>query len=401
MHFTETQAFTRPESSADEEAEDETAGLGRAAKKALKMEAPWRTISAADRPKFIKSNQEECAEWLKWSSCRPVYPKAGEIDERLILRSRICYRWKPKDGGKWFKPKSRIVVLGFLDPHLPLVSRDAPALAKTTFVLIIQWAASHGVSLWNDNCKSAFLQGEADTERPTQIYMKPPQDAIALESVPEWRHPLLLTAPVYGQANAPRRWFLHVLHVLLDKGWKQHSLDPCCFLQVESETVTAVLGIHVDDIICCCLNGYEKHLKIVKQSFEWGSEWEENDFVFTSRRIRRMPDGSFRVDQEHYVADEQLTRIKDEDSELLSQHPELVTEFRSGIGSPQWMAGTTRGDLAADVLLLQKLPKELTVGDLKEVNKVLQYVRASADAYFTVNAIKLSEMVFVAYGDSG
>ena len=83
-----------------------------------------------------------------------------------------------------------------------------------------------------------------------------------------------------------------------------------------------------------------------------------------------MPDGSFRVDQEHYVADVQLTRIKHDDSELLSQHPELVTEFRSGIGSLQWMAGTTRGDLAADVSLLQKPPKELTVGDLKEVNKV-------------------------------
>ena len=50
-----------------------------------------------------------------------------------------------------------------------------------------------------------------------------------------------------------------------------------------------------------------------------------------------MPDGSFRVDQEHYVADVQLTRIKHDDNELLSQHPELVTEFCSGIGSLQWM----------------------------------------------------------------
>ena len=404
VQFTETQTFTGPESSEEENETDETAGMGRAAKQALKKETPWRTISAEDRPKFIKSNQEEWSEWLKWSSCKAVYPQPGEIDEKLILRSRICYRWKPKDGGKWFKPKSRIVVLGFLDPHLPLLSRDAPVLAKSTFILIVQWAASHGVSLWNGDCKSAFLQGEADTERPTQIYMKPPQDPIALDSVPEWRHPLLLyalSAPVYGQANAPRRWFLHVLHVLLDKNWVQHSLDPCCFLQIEGETVTAVLGIHVDDIICCCLNGYEHHLEVVKQSFEWGSEWEKDDFVFTGRRLRRMEDGSFRIDQEHYVADVQLTRIKHADEELLSDHPELITEFRSGIGSLQWLAGTTRGDLAADVSLLQKPPRELTVGDLKEINRVLKYVRATAEAYFTVNPIPLSELIFVAYGDSG
>ena len=234
--------------------------------------------------------------------------------------------------------------------------------------------------------------------------MKPPQDPIARDSVPEWRHPLLLyalSAPVYGQANAPRRWFLHVLHVLLDKNWVQHSLDPCCFLQIEGETVTAVLGIHVDDIICCCLNGYEHHLEVVKQSFEWGSEWEKDDFVFTGRRLRRMEDGSFRIDQEHYVADVQLTRIKHADEELLSDHPELITEFRSGIGSLQWLAGTTRGDLAADVSLLQKPPRELTVGDLKEINRVLKYVRATAEAYFTVNPIPLSELIFVAYGDSG
>ena len=91
----------------------------------------------------------------------------------------------------------------------------------------------------------------------------------------------------------------------------------------------------------------------------------------TGRRIRRQDDGSFLLDQEHYVADIHLTKISLPDAELLYNHPELVTEFRSGIGSLQWVAGTTRGDLAADTSLLQKPPKELTVGDLKGINKVL------------------------------
>ena len=66
-----------------------------------------------------------------------------------------------------------------------------------------------------------------------------------------------------------------------------------------------------------------------------------NDFIFTGRRIRRQDDGSFHIDQEHYVAEVHLTKIHHGDDEKLSSHPALVTEFRSGIGSLQWMAGTT------------------------------------------------------------
>ena len=125
--------------------------------------------------------------------------------------------------------------------------------------------------------------------------------------------------------------------------------------------VVALLGLHVDDIITCCLPKYEYVLDEVKESFVWGSEWEQDDFVFVGRRIQRQPDGGFTLDQTHYVADVMLTKITKDPAEKLEAHPELVTEFRSGIGSLQWLAGTTRGDLSAYVSLLQKKHTELTV----------------------------------------
>ena len=70
-------------------------------------------------------------------------------------------------------------------------------------MLLLQWSCSHQVSLWNGDCKSAFLQG-----RPDDIFMAPPKDPVALEAIPEWNDPALLyklSAPVYGQSNAPRR----------------------------------------------------------------------------------------------------------------------------------------------------------------------------------------------------
>ena len=173
------QVFHRPESSDEEEDANQTSG--RAAKQALKREIPWRSIASEDWPAFVESLRDEWKEWETWSSCQPVELREGEVDPSLILKSRVCYRWKPKDGGKWFKAKARIVIQGYRDPHLPLLTRDSPVLSKTCFILIIQWSASHGVSLYNADCKSAFLQGLPDVERPTAIYMRPPQDAISLE----------------------------------------------------------------------------------------------------------------------------------------------------------------------------------------------------------------------------
>ena len=165
--------------------------------------------------------------------------------------------------------------------------------------------------------------------------------------------------------------------------------------------MVALLGVHVDDIVTCCLPGYEYLLDTVKKSFEWGSEWEKDTFVFVGRRITRLPDNSYTLDQVRYVSDIDKTKVNLEASELLQDHPELITEFKSGIGSLQWMAGTSRGDIAADVSLLQKRPKELTVGDLLEVNKVLKYVRATADARVKITPVDLKEAVFIAYGDAG
>ena len=260
------------------------------------------------------------------------------------------------------------------------------------------------MKLWNADAKSAFLQGEPDSERPEQIFMKPPQDPVALEAVPVWRCKEVLyrlSAPVYGQSNAPRRWFDHFAKVLRNLGWHQHSLDPCLFLWKEDTLFTAVLGLHVDDLVAAALPGAEDTLNQVEASFTWGTPWVCEDFAFIGRRVRQHPDGSVTVDQASYVSEVPTTKVKLPEDTLLSLHPELVTEFRSGIGSLQWLSSTTRGDVAADVSLIQRPPKELTVADLKEVNSVLRYVKATSEAMFRVVHVNLDTLVFVAYGDSG
>ena len=71
------------------------------------------------------------------------------------------------------------MVVGFRDPHLPLLTRDAPVLSRAGLQGLLQWTATNGGILFNGDCKSAFLQGTPDDERPENICMRPPTDDIA------------------------------------------------------------------------------------------------------------------------------------------------------------------------------------------------------------------------------
>ncbi|CAE7804420.1 GIP [Symbiodinium necroappetens] len=238
-----------------------------AKKQALKKELPWKAMTPEVKP--------------------------GEVDRSLILKSRLCYRWKPN---------------------------------------------AEEVSLWNGDCKSASLQGRPDDERPTPIFMAPPKDPVALEAIPEWNDPALLyklSAPVYGQSNAPRRL-----------KWARHA------------------GV-LDDV----------HSK-----FEWRSPWVSRDFKFVGRHIKQKDDGTITIDQEGYVAEVPLTKTKLDPSTPLKDYSDLVTEYRSGIGSLQWLAGTTRGDISVDVSL---------------------YVRATQDSVVRMHPVNLTNLLFICYGDSG
>ncbi|CAE6936300.1 GIP [Symbiodinium sp. CCMP2592] len=346
------------ESSNSDGADGVQESVSRVHKQALKKELPWQAMSKEEVPKFVQALVDEWTEWQKWSSCRPVYLDVSKIDPALILKSRVCFRWKPKGGGD-FKSKARTVVAGFVT-HL----------------------------IWNGDCQSAFLQGAPDDERPTSVFMRPPSDPVSKQAVPEWMDPSLLyklQRPVYGQVNAPRRWYIHVRKVLYDLGWVTHSLA-CLFSSWSAWGTRTKLRRSWG---CTLTTSFWQLFRGMNTTYsKCGARFlhlGQGDFVFVGRRICQQEDYS-------------VTKTKLDPTEPLSSHPELVTEFRSGIGSLQWLSGTTRGDISADVSLLQKPPKELKVEDLLEINSVLRYVKATNGASYRLVPIPLDELMIVAYG---
>ena len=107
----------------------------RAQRQALKKEVFWQAMSETEVPQFIQAALEEV-----WSSCRPVYVDVNKIDPSLILKSRVCFRWKPKGDGS-YKPKAQIVIAGYRDPHLPLLSGDSRVLSRFALYLSVGYLA--------------------------------------------------------------------------------------------------------------------------------------------------------------------------------------------------------------------------------------------------------------------
>ena len=81
-----------------------------------------------------------------------------------------------------------------------------------------------------------------------------------------------------------------MLKTLTGLHWEQHRLDLCLFLMKENVgadndgkpemKATAILGIHVDDLLMSALSEYEHHLSSVHGSFAWGNEWGYRAFNF-------------------------------------------------------------------------------------------------------------------------
>ncbi|CAE7201569.1 CCC1, partial [Symbiodinium sp. CCMP2592] len=347
----DTERVVALESSSEEEGHDGSFETRRAELQARKKEIHWRSLTEEEVPCFVEAVQKEWSEWQRWSSCKAVQVREGEVPSHLILKSRLCYRWKPVPEGQ--RAKARIVIAGFRDPHLAILTRDAPVLAR-----------------------------EPDTERPEQIFMRAPADPIALQANPEWRCKTLLyklSAPVYGQSNAPRRWYDHFSKVMRKLGWTQHSLDPCLFLWRVGSQIGAVLGLHVDDLIAAALTEYEEVLNKVEASFTWGSPWVSEEFTFIGRKVKQHPDGSVTIDQSTYVGDIPTTKVKLPEDTLLSLHPSLETWRR--------------------MCPLFRSPRKMA--DLREVNSVLRYVKATPEAMVRIVHVPLESLIFVAYGDSG
>ena len=118
------------------------------------------------------------------------------------------------------RAKARLVVRGYNDADALAGNLDtqSPTASRLARNLLLSISAMLRWSGWSADVATAFLQG---IPQKRQLWLRFPNDCLhILGCGPETR--MALIKPVYGQLDAPRRWWQEATRRLTQEGWTPH-----------------------------------------------------------------------------------------------------------------------------------------------------------------------------------
>ena len=383
--------------------EDQIAFLASAAKR-QRAEVKEKNLSEADRKLFLGAKNKEITSWLSTETVRRI--ARSQIPEEQILRSRWVLTWKPvdtsgtDDNSSQYKPKARLVILGFEDPHIETLSRDAPTMGKDSRMLILQYAASARWTLRSFDIQTAFLRGSRQDGRI--LGMEPPEEMRQHMKLKPWECCELLKS-AYGLVNAPLLWYEELKTSLLNLGFIVSPLDPCVFVlpNTQEGKIHGLVGVHVDDGIGAGNEFFQQRIAQLEQKFPFGSK-KESSFMFTGIQINQKVDGTIELYQKKYIEDIPAIEIPRERRKS-PEAPVSETErgsLRGLIGSIQYGASNTRPDLSAKLSFIQAKITVAKIQDLLDANKLLQEAKNHKETKIVIKSIPLNDIRFVSFSDA-
>ena len=347
-------------------------------KRMLEKEIPYDRIPEAERELCQEAEDKEWGSWLEYDSCEILSLEEsmrGEREEKSrILPSRYVFRNKhaglvDEQGCPLpVKAKARLCLAGHLCPDSlsGQVQVDSPTIERVSTMLFLRLAVSYG---WTrewfvGDISNAFLQG-APLAGKAPVYMRPPKQG--LKGVGQGQL-LRLLKTVYGRPDAPRAWYEELARILCDElGFEKSFVDPAMFMLRDcSGKLVALMIVHVDDVMVCC-DGSEYANEVVEKL--------RKRFLFgTWQRVCDQPSGinycgkEIKVDERDGEKQVVLSQNGFIDGRLETMEisaerraqlescatPEELTNYRSVVGSLQWVATQSRPDVAFEVNQLQK-----------------------------------------------
>ena len=168
-----------------------------------------------------------------------------------------------------------------------------------------------------------------------------------------------------------------------------HFLDPSLFYYHRDGKISGVLVTHINDFLHCADNVFEKQVigKLCER-FLVGS-WQSEQFKYVGYQITQSGDG-IRLSRDDYIDSAEVPDIpvgrKRWTEAKLSD--EESTQYRSMVGTLNWVVQGTRPDLAFDMFDLSTRFQSCTVSGLHRVLKLMVKLKS-----------KRSEVMFPCLGD--
>ena len=385
-----------------EENPHEMAFLVSAAKR-QRSEIKMSHLNQQDRELFQAAKEKEVDSWIDTETVAKIL--RNRVPRENVLRSRWILTWKEVDEANYkgptkYKPKARLVVLGYEDPLVDSIPRDSPTMSKMSRMLILQYASSMRWNIESFDIKTAFLRGQ---EQSTRILGMEPPEELRKKMKLDQHEIVQLLKGAYGRVDAPYLWYVELKRALERLGFIASPFDPCTFVLVDdkSKRTIGMIGIHVDDGLCCGNHSFQQKLKELEKQFPFGSR-KSREFTFTGLKIVQQPDFSIWINQSQYVKDIMPISVS---SKRRQESEDVITEeerqsLRAVIGSLQYAAINTRPDLCSRLGWLQSQINKAKVETLLEANRTLHEAKSHSEVTIKVKHIPIDDLRFVAFSDA-
>ena len=358
-----------------------------------------KTAMKMNREGWLKAEEKELASHERnqsWSVIPAHQVEAG----RRILRMLWVYKIK-RDGTL----KARLCVMGSAQrPGVDFDQTYCATMRSTSLRLLAAISAANNLSMWRIDFVSAYLQGKL--EEGETVFCKMPEGYETTNS--DGRPNVLrLEKPIYGLAQAGRRFQRSIFPWLKQFGFKQSEYDPCVFFMRThnaDRNELVILGVYVDDILTCASHT-DKQSTVRKFVAALKSEWEveeEGDAVdLLNVHFKRTQNGIL-LHQRPYI--ESLTDryapdgvplafqrnsapcaaniaelIREAMSSSIEPEPAVVKSYQSIVGALLYCATNTRPDIAYSVGMLCRAMSRPNQQLYDAAMRVLYYLARHAD----------------------
>ena len=321
--------------------------------------------------------------------------------------------------------KSRLCVQGC--SQIPGIDYDqtyCAAMRPGSMRLLAALAAEHQLRMHRWDFKAAYLQG--DLLEGEVIYCHPPpgyrEHGRSHTGADGEEQVLCVQRPIYGMAQAGRRWQRSLFPWLIEQGFTQHHADPCVF----SRTVNGqrlMIGVYVDDLCVChgsssaAKSDYDSFISALNSRWEIDDEGELTDllgveFEFNGADVKlhqsqyieklvkeHLPDGAPTNLQSYRVpCDVNLPLVVANALSDDSDRDESITKrYQSLVGALLYCSTNTRPDIAFTVNMLCRAMSKATPSLLDAAEHALLYLLKTKDIGLTYAA---SSTRLTGYSDS-
>lgn len=329
---------------------------------------------------IIEAKMRELEIWKE----QGVYEEIEQNTNKLIGLKWVV---KPKIINGKESYKARLVAKGYQDESE--VRKDSPTCSKDAIRFSLAVMATKKWQLKSIDVKCAFLQGN---EIDRKIYVHPPKEA-GTDKV--WR----LQKTIYGLRDASRAWYIRIRDVLLQLGC-QISLDKGMFFWKSNQVLQGIINLFVDDILTAGTQQfYEVVIGKLTEEFIFGSS-NQGAFVYIGISIVQNEDYSIDLNQNAYSKSLKPIPIPANVSPEDSVPDHIQSEFRSLVGSINWLSTVSRPDISFSACQSSTKVSSAKYADILEINKIIRYL-SYHDSVLKIPVFNsLSCLTLLAYSDA-